>query len=239
MLYRRWFHDDKSVNIKKICELYPEDANNVRAVDKKEYKQWVFSVMEPLDNFFIELGNSIIELCDGIINADIINMNSDVYVALRASDCRAVAICGTGSMAIGETEDGEIITKGGWGHLLGDEGSAYQVAIEAIKHRHPDTEFEFYNYGISGQQTWDLMQRWDRECTDIQPDFFSILIGINDIWHRADAGVPWLSNEDFEKNLYLADCDAFMFVRRISTIERGWASPWSTVTILPPSVDIN
>lgn len=70
LLYRRWFYDDKSVNIKKICELYQEDANNVRAVDKKEYKQWVASVMEPLDNFFIELGNSIIELCDGILNQD-------------------------------------------------------------------------------------------------------------------------------------------------------------------------
>ena len=70
LLYRRWFYDDKSVNIKKICELYPEDTNNVRAVDKKEYKKWVASVMEPLDNFFIELGNSIIELCDGILNQD-------------------------------------------------------------------------------------------------------------------------------------------------------------------------
>ena len=70
LLYRRWFYDDKSVNIKKICELYPEDANNVRSVDKKEYKKWVASVMEPLDNFFIELGNSIIELCDGILNQD-------------------------------------------------------------------------------------------------------------------------------------------------------------------------
>ena len=70
LLYRRWFYDDKSVNIKKICELYPEDVNNVRSVDKKEYKKWIASVMEPLDNFFIELGNSIIELCDGILNQD-------------------------------------------------------------------------------------------------------------------------------------------------------------------------
>ena len=70
LLYRRWFYDDKSINIKKICELYPEDANNVRSVDKKEYKKWIASVMEPLDNFFIELGNSIIELCDGILNQD-------------------------------------------------------------------------------------------------------------------------------------------------------------------------
>lgn len=70
LLYNRWFHDDKSVNIKKISELYPENENDVRSVDKKEYKKWVASVMEPLDNFFIELGNSIIELCDGILNKD-------------------------------------------------------------------------------------------------------------------------------------------------------------------------
>lgn len=78
--------------------------------------------------------NTVKALCDGIIRSDKIRMNSDAYVALRASDCKAVAICGTGSMAIGETEDGEIIVKGGWGHILGDEGSAYQVAIEAIRH---------------------------------------------------------------------------------------------------------
>lgn len=97
-------------------------------------------------------------LCDGIIKADRIGMNSDAYVALKASDCRAVAICGTGSMAIGETEDGEIIVKGGWGHLLGDEGSAYQIAIEAIRHccylydcgDADDVVFEAHDYfGIS------------------------------------------------------------------------------------------
>ena len=88
LLYRRWFYDDKSVNIKKICELYQEDANNVRSVDKKEYKKWIASVMEPLDNFFIELGNSIIELCDGIINAGdkesvIKNLRNDLENAIH------------------------------------------------------------------------------------------------------------------------------------------------------------
>lgn len=73
-------------------------------------------------------------LCDGIIKSDKIKMNSDAYVALKASDCRAVAICGTGSMAIGETKDGEIIVKGGWGHILGDSGSAYSIAINALNH---------------------------------------------------------------------------------------------------------
>jgi len=70
LLFKRWFDADKSVNIKKIKELYPEDANKVSAVDKSgEYKKWVGDVMEPLDTFFARFGNTVISLCDGIINS--------------------------------------------------------------------------------------------------------------------------------------------------------------------------
>ena len=72
LLYDRWFNGIKKVDIKKIKELYkPFDRDReVGAIDNKEYKKWVAEVMEPIDNFFIELGNEIIELCDGIINSD-------------------------------------------------------------------------------------------------------------------------------------------------------------------------
>ena len=46
-------------------------------------------------------------LCDGIINAKKIGMNSDVFVALASSGedkCRIVAICGTGSIVTGIDE---------------------------------------------------------------------------------------------------------------------------------------
>ena len=72
-------------------------------------------------------------LCNGIINAEKIGMNSDVYVALKASGGNCVAICGTGSMIIGEKANGDLVIKGGWGHLLGDEGSGYAIAIEGLK----------------------------------------------------------------------------------------------------------
>lgn len=75
-------------------------------------------------------------LCSGVINATKLRMNSDVYVALKSVEnavCPCVAICGTGSMAIGEDENGNVVVKGGWGHILGDEGSAYSIAIEALK----------------------------------------------------------------------------------------------------------
>ncbi len=72
-------------------------------------------------------------LCDGIIKAKKVAMNSDVYVALKGATGNCVAICGTGSMVIGETADKKIVVKGGWGHILGDEGSAYSIAVEGLK----------------------------------------------------------------------------------------------------------
>ncbi len=42
-------------------------------------------------------------------------------------------IAGTGSVAIAKTEDGDIIKVGGWGRLLGDEGSGYWIGLEVLK----------------------------------------------------------------------------------------------------------
>jgi N-acetylglucosamine kinase-like BadF-type ATPase len=42
-------------------------------------------------------------------------------------------IAGTGSIAFGRTRAGERARAGGWGHFLGDEGSAFWIAFEAVK----------------------------------------------------------------------------------------------------------
>lgn len=76
---------------------------------------------------------TISDLCGNIINSPKIGMNSDAFVALKASKGNCVAICGTGSMAIGEISDGSLVVKGGWGHIIGDEGSAYSIAVNALK----------------------------------------------------------------------------------------------------------
>lgn len=72
-------------------------------------------------------------LCSGVINAEKIGMDSDLFVALKSSSGNCVAVCGTGSMAIGEKNDGNLVVKGGWGHIIGDEGSAYSIAVSALK----------------------------------------------------------------------------------------------------------
>nr|WP_218847154.1 BadF/BadG/BcrA/BcrD ATPase family protein [Psychromicrobium silvestre] len=43
-------------------------------------------------------------------------------------------IAGTGSAAWGTNDDGEQVRAGGWGYLLGDEGSGYWLGREAVRH---------------------------------------------------------------------------------------------------------
>lgn len=75
------------------------------------------------------------DFCDGVFDCDNIIMDSDLFIALKAMEKEnaAVVIAGTGSMAAGFNADGEIITKGGYGYLLGDEGSAYAIALDGLK----------------------------------------------------------------------------------------------------------
>ncbi len=73
---------------------------------------------------------------NGIISGKKITMDSDLFVALEAmateGEC-AVIISGTGSMAITRNADGSISHAGGWGYILGDEGSGYVIGLEGIK----------------------------------------------------------------------------------------------------------
>lgn len=41
-----------------------------------------------------------------------------------------------------------------------------------------------YNRGISGHKVPQLAERWENDCINLKPDVLSILIGVNDIWHR-------------------------------------------------------
>ena len=75
------------------------------------------------------------DFCDGVFDADNILMESDLYIALKASEKKNVlaVIAGTGSMTAGFNEKGEVITRGGYGYILGDEGSGYRIALDGIR----------------------------------------------------------------------------------------------------------
>ncbi len=60
--------------------------------------------------------------------------DGDLVVAAGTPEGWGVGvIAGTGSIAVGRTPDGRTARAGGWGHLIGDEGSAYLVVLEALR----------------------------------------------------------------------------------------------------------
>jgi len=88
-------------------------------------------------------------------------------------------------------------------HNLGNGYPKY--AAEKLQVLMPDTEFEFFDLGISGNKTEDLVARWQTDCMDIAPDVLSILIGVNDTWHHAH-DKSYLTDEEFERNYrYILD----------------------------------
>ena len=46
---------------------------------------------------------------------------------------RVLLVSGTGSCCFGVTPDGKRVRVGGWGHLIGDKGSAYEIGLRALK----------------------------------------------------------------------------------------------------------
>ncbi len=50
-----------------------------------------------------------------------------------ASVCRVLLLSGTGSCCYGRTPTGESVKVGGWGHILGDKGSGFEIGLRALK----------------------------------------------------------------------------------------------------------
>jgi len=64
-------------------------------------------------------------------------IETDARIALEAAFAGGpgiVVIAGTGSIALYRTEDNKILRAGGWGYLLGDEGSGYSIGRDALNY---------------------------------------------------------------------------------------------------------
>ena len=83
-------------------------------------------------------------------------------------------------------------------HNMGDGYPKY--ASEHIREEYPDVDFEFINFGISGNRTIQLFDRLYTDCIAFQPDIVSVLIGINDIWHRYGGNKIAITDAQFALN---------------------------------------
>ena len=89
--------------------------------------------------------------------------------------------------------------------LFDNLGKSYVRVIDnMLATYYPDVFLRVTNSGISGNTSRDLIARFDRDVVDLNPDWVSICIGINDVWRQFDS--PALTDQcvlpdEYEKNV--------------------------------------
>lgn len=99
----------------------------------------------PVKDAMVCVGSSALDLpadetttrqfATGCLALEQLDLQSDAYAALMGctlGEPGLIVICGTGSMLVLVDSNGNQIPGGGWGYLLGDAGSSYTLAREAL-----------------------------------------------------------------------------------------------------------
>ena len=97
--------------------------------------------MSALDDVATE--KQLSDFSGNVFKKESLFLHSDAYMALMAATLGksgAIVICGTGSMAVYADETLRQTPAGGWGYLLGDWGSSFQLAIDGIRAAISDIE---------------------------------------------------------------------------------------------------
>lgn len=63
----------------------------------------------------------------------VVNDGALVLAAGTPENWGVALVAGTGSVVLGKTRQGKTARAGGWGYLIGDEGSSYELAREALR----------------------------------------------------------------------------------------------------------
>lgn len=80
---------------------------------------------------------------------------------------------------------GDSITDAGRSRTNDAEmGYGYPTLVTAELSAEYPEQFEFINKGISGNRVVDLYARIKSDFINIKPDYLTILIGVNDVWHE-------------------------------------------------------
>lgn len=81
---------------------------------------------------------------------------------------------------------------------IGSMGTGYAFMVKGQLGAECPDEYEFINKGISGNRIVDVYARIKQDIINLKPDYMSLLIGVNDVWHELN----WcngVSAEKFEK----------------------------------------
>lgn len=80
---------------------------------------------------------------------------------------------------------GDSITDGGrYKDQPTNLGAGYPCLVSSKLGRAYPEQYNFVNRAISGNKVTDLIGRWKRDCLNMKPDYLTILVGVNDVWHE-------------------------------------------------------
>ena len=89
--------------------------------------------------------------------------------------------------------------------LFDNVGKSYVRILEnMLATYYPEVYLRVTNSGISGNTSRDLLARWERDVLELNPDYVSICIGINDVWRQFDSPAmisAQVMPEEYEENL--------------------------------------
>lgn len=89
--------------------------------------------------------------------------------------------------------------------LFDNVGRSYVRVIEnMLAVYYPEIKVRVTNSGISGNTSRDLLERFQRDVVDLQPDWVSICIGINDVWRQFDSPAmikDFVMPDEYESNV--------------------------------------
>ncbi|MCM2676175.1 SGNH/GDSL hydrolase family protein [Alkalicoccobacillus plakortidis] len=82
---------------------------------------------------------------------------------------------------------GDSITENGRFEDPQEIGIGYAAIIhDFLTVKHPELNLTVLNKGIGGNRVTDLEARWQQDVIELEPDWVSISIGINDVWRQFD-----------------------------------------------------
>lgn len=80
---------------------------------------------------------------------------------------------------------GDSITDAGWDRSTNTHlGRGYATMVEGALGAAEPYAYTFYNRGISGNRVVDVYARIKEDIINLKPDYMSLLIGVNDVWHE-------------------------------------------------------
>ncbi|MCF2145085.1 ATPase [Desmonostoc muscorum LEGE 12446] len=127
------------------------------------------SDIEVVKKIVVELQNSKVLSINWALDPVNIVICNDALIALVGGigyDVGIVVAVGTGSIVFGRNHQGNIKRVGGWGYILGDEGSAYKIAISGMNaalksydgREMPTSLIEAFKQHLSLQSIEDLIE---------------------------------------------------------------------------------